>query len=334
MFRRRDRALDRLADAGLALAGLAFCATAYLAIRPLGAPSPPSGRAGPVAVREDRSTARLTEADLKVLWEGLDPDRPAVKREPASAAAAGKAQPTENLPTLRGVVYSTAGASVAFMEVGGKVLFFREGDAVDKWTVQEISRGAVSLVAEDGERRRLTLQRRPYADRPSRSVAGNRPRPEAAVARPNPPGAEMIRPAKRGPGSGSTQPSVLARAGSPVVRRPRPVRVAGVERTVAVARVHVDLARRDPAAAMQGVRLEPVVDGGKMQGIAVRNVVTGSLAARYGLAPGDRIVAVNGQPLDSPARVFELYRRYRNSDSVRVTLERGGRRREVVFYAR
>jgi hypothetical protein len=32
--------------------------------------------------------------------------------------------------------------------------------------------------------------------------------------------------------------------------------------------------------------------------------------------------------------VLELYNQHKNSDQVRVTIERGGQRREVLFYAR
>jgi len=104
---------------------------------------------------------------------------------------------------------------------------------------------------------------------------------------------------------------------------------------VAVAPELVEKLRQDPKSVRFGVNFSPLVDKrGTMRGISVDGVASGSVGARYGLAPGDRILAVNGHPITSPSSAMQLYQRYRNSDSVSVTLLRDGTERNVVFYVR
>jgi len=99
---------------------------------------------------------------------------------------------------------------------------------------------------------------------------------------------------------------------------------------VSISREVMESARQDPAAALEGVRYEFPTGG--QGGILLSAVPVKSLPARCGFAPGDRIVAVNGQPIDSPNRALELYARYRDSASVVVTLERQGKRRDIEYF--
>jgi type II secretion system protein C len=91
-------------------------------------------------------------------------------------------------------------------------------------------------------------------------------------------------------------------------------------------------AAKDPVAALEGVKVTPILQDGQVQGFALNAVPRQSTAGRFGLAAGDRILAVNGQAIDSTARAYELCQRFATSDSVRITLEREGVRKEVVFY--
>jgi len=61
--------------------------------------------------------------------------------------------------------------------------------------------------------------------------------------------------------------------------------------------------------------------------------VTGdSYAARYGLASGDRVVEVNGQPINSLGQAWNLYNQFRDSNAVNVTIIRAGQRKVVTYY--
>ncbi len=62
----------------------------------------------------------------------------------------------------------------------------------------------------------------------------------------------------------------------------------------------------------------------RIHGIPVLDVVSGSPAERAGLRPGDRIVGINGQTLQTSAPLDETWARSRPGDQVEVTVERAG----------
>ena len=61
-------------------------------------------------------------------------------------------------------------------------------------------------------------------------------------------------------------------------------------------------------------------------------VAGGSLAATYGLATGDRIVAVNNQPITSLEQAWGLYNQFRDTNAVNVTIIRNGQKKVVTYY--
>ncbi|MFY9532105.1 MAG: SpoIIE family protein phosphatase [Candidatus Acidiferrales bacterium] len=63
----------------------------------------------------------------------------------------------------------------------------------------------------------------------------------------------------------------------------------------------------------------------------VQGVFKGSPAERAGLRANDRIVAVNGQPLDTPAPFEEAWSRSRPGDMVELTVERRGEPKPLVL---
>ena len=63
---------------------------------------------------------------------------------------------------------------------------------------------------------------------------------------------------------------------------------------------------------------------GKIHGIPVLDVVPGSPAERAGLRPGDLIVGINGQTLQTSAPLDETWARSRPGDQVELTVERPG----------
>ncbi len=70
------------------------------------------------------------------------------------------------------------------------------------------------------------------------------------------------------------------------------------------------------------MRPQPVFADGKQRGF---QVLPGSQSrpqfTRLGLVPGDLIMAINGTPLDDPARGMEIFTRWRSASRVSVTLE-------------
>lgn len=310
----RRKWIDRLSAGALVVLAGGLGLAVYIAVRP---PPPPaaSGQApASVAVRAP-AQAPLTEADLAVFGT-TDP----------AAASGVPATPALALPfQLRGIIYSTAGASVLFLESAGKMGLYRVDDLIEGWQVKSVAMDT-AVFARDGREVVLGLQRRAVAGGRAESGA---PRTETAMVQ----GHRVALPnAGKGQLSDDGRSARQTNSNIPVRRGPPP-EARGVSATVAIPAATVQLARDNPTALMDGVKANPIMDKGRMVGVALSSVSGSSLAARYGLAPGDRIIAVNGEALDRPGRAYDLYAKYRQSTSVRVTLEREGLRRDVLFYA-
>lgn len=334
MFTRLRARLDRLAVLALVLLGCGLCAALYVVLKPV-PPGPAPNETRSAAEGETSSgPASLTEAELAVVWAGRDPARPKPNAAPESAArpAQGDAFPFK----VRGVIYSTSGTSVAFIESSSGLALYRIGQLLDGWQISSIARNAVTFT-RDGKERTIPMAFATYSNRPAYAAAPRpaptRPRttrhrtrrPITPVAPPGSPGRRLA-PAVADRSVSASAPRVRPPPLDPSLGKP--------DATVAIPQKVVELARTNPEALVQGVNLSRLVGKkGLMQGIRINKVARGSLAARYGLAPGDRILAVNGQALDSPARALQLYQRYRNSKSVMVTLERNGQRKKIQLYA-
>jgi type II secretion system protein C len=311
--------MERLAALGIVLLVAGLGAGVYLALGP-GPDRAPAGVPVAVSPAPEGPSGPLSESDLKVLWEGFDPKRSVSALLPLTPQ--GPAVPF----TIQGIIYSADGDSVAFVKAGSKVQLCRAGDVIDGWTVKAIEPGRV-LFDKDGRELALVVGGRTYP-------AGGAP---SMVALASP----AVRPGRNTPPP--ADPSLRRRYSPPA---PRPVGTQGtmplptaeeraaVDGAVGLPSDLADMARNNPSTVMNGVTLEPHMVDKQMRGITIAQVAKDSFAARYGLAPGDRVLAVNGEPLDSAGRVYQLYNRYRHDNSVRVTIERAGQVKDVLYYVR
>lgn len=80
----------------------------------------------------------------------------------------------------------------------------------------------------------------------------------------------------------------------------------------------------DPARLMAQAGLRPRMQGLGINGFTVSGTGDGSALAAAGLRSGDVILAVNGQALDSPARIAGLRGQLSNSTSAEIRFERNG----------
>lgn len=88
--------------------------------------------------------------------------------------------------------------------------------------------------------------------------------------------------------------------------------------------------RENPQALLQQLDPEPVFNGTHMRGVRLGAGADSPLLAKAGLQAGDVITAVNGTPLDSPARGEQLMQQLGNASSVEVTLLRNGQPQTVT----
>ncbi|WP_296165504.1 type II secretion system protein N [uncultured Brevundimonas sp.] len=80
----------------------------------------------------------------------------------------------------------------------------------------------------------------------------------------------------------------------------------------------------DPARLMAQAGLRPRMQGLGINGFTVSGTGDGSALAAAGLRSGDVILAINGQALDSPARIAGLRGQLSNSTSAEIRFERNG----------
>lgn len=259
----------------------------------------------------------ISDSDLKVVWEGYDP-----KRSPTLAAAALQGNTPSPL-VVQGIIYSPDEASVAFIKSGSQVMLGRVGDVIDGWNIKAIEPGRV-VFDKDGTELALAVGGRKYEASgaiPPALLALDASSPKAMSR------AGLGGPSKAGMRAVPPLKPVVAKASLPsAAERAISDAAVGIPTTIA------DLARNNPASVMEGVKVEPLIVDKQMRGVTIAQVAGNSIAARYGLAPQDRIIAINGEPLDSTSRIYQLYSRYRNSDKVRVTIERAGQVKDVLYF--
>jgi general secretion pathway protein C len=89
------------------------------------------------------------------------------------------------------------------------------------------------------------------------------------------------------------------------------------------------LISEDPAALSDIMRNQPVLMGGKLRGFRVYPGRNRQAFTRLGLHSGDLVVAINGTPLDDPARGDEIFRTIGSSSEARVTVMRDGQQQDL-----
>ncbi|MBV6417468.1 MAG: hypothetical protein CMLOHMNK_02186 [Steroidobacteraceae bacterium] len=91
------------------------------------------------------------------------------------------------------------------------------------------------------------------------------------------------------------------------------------------------LIESDPGIVSDVMRPQPVFAEGKQRGFRVYPGRNRAAFSRLGLRPGDLVTAINGTPLDDPARSNEIFRTLGSSAEARVTVMRSGRQQELTL---
>ncbi len=110
--------------------------------------------------------------------------------------------------------------------------------------------------------------------------------------------------------------------------RPQPARTEEVRAAQAAnvlsGRPDPELARRlDREDWINGLRLEPALEGGRLTGMRVRDSSASAVLRASGLLPGDVITRLNGEPLTSAEAAARALRGLESADRVAVTVRRG-----------
>ncbi|HEV2271698.1 MAG TPA: type II secretion system protein GspC [Steroidobacteraceae bacterium] len=92
-----------------------------------------------------------------------------------------------------------------------------------------------------------------------------------------------------------------------------------------------ELVSRDPGIIGDIMRPEPVFAGGRQQGFRIYPGRDRDAFMRLGLRPGDLVTAVDGTPLDDPARAEQILNTLGASSEARITVLRNGQQQDLTL---
>jgi general secretion pathway protein C len=84
------------------------------------------------------------------------------------------------------------------------------------------------------------------------------------------------------------------------------------------------MANQNPASITEIIRPQPVFANGQQRGYRVYPGRNRAQFSQLGLMPGDLVTAINGTPLDDPARGMEIFQSINSAVEATVTVERNG----------
>jgi len=90
-----------------------------------------------------------------------------------------------------------------------------------------------------------------------------------------------------------------------------------------------ELAAQNPGAITEIIRPQPVFANGQQRGYRVYPGRNRQQFSKLGLMPGDLVTAINGAPLDDPARGMEILQSMNSAAQVTVTVERNGQTSQI-----
>jgi general secretion pathway protein C len=100
--------------------------------------------------------------------------------------------------------------------------------------------------------------------------------------------------------------------------------VQGERNTVRLSKAEVQGVLNDPNALLKQALYKPSKRNGKVEGFRITNIQDDSLLEQAGLEDGDVLVRVNGQTIDGPAKMMQVYTGLQSSKAVTMNIRRGG----------
>ncbi len=113
----------------------------------------------------------------------------------------------------------------------------------------------------------------------------------------------------------------------PPIQRPGPGRPISVN----MAEVMKEAQQEDVQEILRQIRPEVVREGGRPIGLKVTQLKDHPLFRKIGVQEGDIFTSVNGQPIDSFQKAYEMAQRYQNARSLRIGIIRDKRRQFLTY---
>ncbi|WP_456426032.1 PDZ domain-containing protein [Desulfurobacterium sp.] len=127
---------------------------------------------------------------------------------------------------------------------------------------------------------------------------------------------------------------ILSPGGISAVQKPHqsfPVARGGKEHVVHLDRTMVEKETADIGKLLKDVNIVPVLRHGETIGYRFLRIRPGTILTKIGFRNGDIVTAVNDMPVRTVEDAFKIYNMLRNEDTVKVEIERRGRK-EVIIY--
>ncbi|WP_457568365.1 PDZ domain-containing protein [Desulfurobacterium sp.] len=114
-------------------------------------------------------------------------------------------------------------------------------------------------------------------------------------------------------------------------RNQRPVQNVAGKRVIRLDRTMVEKETADIGKLLKDVNVVPVLRRGETIGYRFLRIRPGTILTKIGFKNGDIVTAVNDIPVRTVEDAFRIYNMLRNEDTVKVEIERRGRK-EVIIY--
>lgn len=101
-----------------------------------------------------------------------------------------------------------------------------------------------------------------------------------------------------------------------------------------VTRAAVDQALSDLPKVLTQARAVPNIENGVANGYKLFQIVPGSIYQTIGLQNGDTLMALDGNPMNDPAKAFELLNQLKTSSRMELTVKRNGKVQNFTYEIR
>ncbi len=128
----------------------------------------------------------------------------------------------------------------------------------------------------------------------------------------------------------SSPPPIHTQADAPM---PPPAVHGGASSDMSL-RQYRDALMNDPRSVADMLSIQPVNEGGQFGGYRLNAGRDPEFMSRHGLQPGDVVVSVNGQVLDSPAKGLSVLKELSTATAITLEVERNGVRMQVPLSMR
>lgn len=99
---------------------------------------------------------------------------------------------------------------------------------------------------------------------------------------------------------------------------------------MSLAKTEVDPVLTDPGALLQQALFKPNVENSKTVGYRIDNIQDNSILKRLGFQNGDILMRINGDPIDGPGKMMQLYAGLKSAQALNLDIKRGAELVSVI----